>query len=126
VTHTVDWFNEDHDIVVVTYTGRWSWDEVREVDAKVRALYAQVSGRVDCICDMSNNAWVPPHFVENVNALTEMAYDNLHLTVFLAPHLLRELITAYHEAFRRLPYEFTFAKTIAEAFELILQSRGLL
>lgn len=122
--YTIDWFNEDQDILVVKYTGRWTWDEVREVDAVARNLYIQAGRRVDCIVDMKANAWVPPNYVANVNDISAEGYTNLHLMIFLTHNMLRELISAYNSQFRPLPYAFEFADTMEEAFERILRSRG--
>ena len=116
---TFQWLNEDQDIFVTKYTGRWTWEEVAEVDGQARALYRAANHRTDAICDLSASAWVPARFVENVRKLTETGYPNLHLVVFIAGALMRDLIATYDSQFNPLPYRLAFAENMAEAIEMI-------
>lgn len=120
---TLQWLNEDEDILVVKYTGRWTWDEVVQADTKARWLYAAAERRVDAICDLASSAWVPPRYVENVDRLNEGLYHNLHLSVFIAGRLVHDLIRTYGDQFGRFPYQIGFADTMADAIDMIMRSR---
>jgi hypothetical protein len=120
---TLQWLNEDEDILVVKYTGRWTWEEVGEVDVLSRQLYAAANGRVDAICDLTSSAWVPARYVENVNKLNEVAYPNLHLSVFIAGRLMHDLIRTYNDQFQEFPYGIAFADNMAQAIDLIMRDR---
>ena len=120
---TLQWLNEDEDILVVKLTGRWNWGEVTEADVRSRALYRAANRRVDAICDLSSSAWVPPRYVENVSKLNEEPYPNLHLSVFIGGKLMHDLIRTYDAQFQRFPYKIDFAGSMADAIELIMLSR---
>lgn len=121
--YTIDWYNGDQDIIVVRCTGRWTWAEVIEADNMVRQMGKQSPYRVDCICDLSGSPWVPPEYTVNVEQITAVPYSNLHTVVFIARDLIRDLIKAYNQEFRPLPYRAEFAVNMDEAFRKILRSR---
>ncbi len=122
---TLQWLNEDEDILVVTYSGRWTWEEVQEVDVLSRALYTAANKRVDCICDMMDSRWVPPRYVENVRSVSTEPYPNLKLVVYVVQPMMRDLITTFDSSFEKLPYEIDFADDSEAAFLRILRSRGI-
>ncbi len=120
---TLKWLNEDEDILVVSYTGRWTWDEVGEVDVRSRELYGKANRRVDSICDLSSTAWVPARYVENVNRVSAVPYPNLHTVVYITGKLMRDLIQTYDSQFSRLPYKIAFADRMADAVDMIARDR---
>lgn len=121
--YTLDWYNEDHDIIVVRCTGRWTWEEVWEADTKIRELAAKSDRRMDCICDMSSSPWVPPAYAQNVEEITEVPYTNLHTVVYIASEMFRALLGVYESQFKALPYSLEFATSMNDAFKVILHSR---
>ncbi len=122
--YTLSWLNEDNDILVTVYSGKWTRDEVAEADQHVRNMLATTDKHIDGIVDMSATPWVPPRLVTQVTDLIVGPYANLHLLVYVSQSIFQDVMKTYHQDFKPLPFEVHFVRTFEDAFEAILRSRN--
>lgn len=122
--YTLRWHNEDNDILVAKYTGRWTWEEIFEADEIAWRMYAEANKRCDGIVDMMDSRWVPPRYVENIREVSAKTYTNLYSVVYVVQPMMRDLITTFNDSFEKLPYQIAFEDTVEAAFLRIIRSRN--
>lgn len=119
----VFWYNEDNDILIVRYNGRWTWEEAHAANAISHHLLQDTHGRIDCIVDMSATRWFPPRTVENIQSLSVEPYRNLELAVLVGESFVHDVLQTYLDNFGTLPYRLVFATSFKRAVGKILCSR---
>ncbi|MEO8392706.1 MAG: hypothetical protein ABI700_06920, partial [Chloroflexota bacterium] len=61
----IEWNNEPEQIILTTYSGRWTWDDFFKADSTMRQMIDQAKGRVHLIIDVTKNVWFPPDIAEH-------------------------------------------------------------
>jgi hypothetical protein len=124
MTVHVAWDDVDCTIVRLRFSGRWTWEELQAAGIEAIQMILSRTSRVDFISDMMATSYLPPRYVETIQAMSSQTppLPNLGLVVLAGPH------EAYASFFRRAqgddtPLEIAQASSLEMAHRLIAQSR---
>lgn len=56
---TVNWDNDEHTVVLFTFSGNWTWREYWDACMKSNAMHATVKHRVYAIADLTTSTGIP-------------------------------------------------------------------
>lgn len=118
------WDEEVPAVLRVTFCGRWTWEELREISPLIYETCLAEPGRTDVISDLSNAPYYPPRYEDGTNQLlaTYRRAPNIVLAVLVQNPLQHSVFQSYAQRNPlELPYEF--APTVKAARELIRASR---
>ena len=114
------WYDDTKRILVVRFSGNWTWEEGRINDEHLRSLLESVAYSVSVILDMRNVHSFPPQSVENAAQITEEPYkDNFGLCVVLGNTIFYELIAAIGQAIGGYHFDIDHAETLEDALVMI-------
>jgi hypothetical protein len=125
---SIQWDNDDKQIIRGEVNGRWTWAELHNALEKTIEMMDSVSYKVDFILDVSHSRFIPGGATQAVQSVaTPQTHPNEGIKVIVGANAI--LRFAY-EAYRRINQgmgknqEFLFAKTQDEARDLITRERN--
>jgi hypothetical protein len=120
---TAMWENEDRRIVVITCSGRWTWDEVYAVNDQINEMVKRVDHRTDTILDLREGVWFEPNIAGNVQTINSHIFRFPGVMVFVGNSFAWDLFNLFCQHFGAPPYEYDYAPTMKAAREIIRQRR---
>jgi hypothetical protein len=113
------WKNEDHDIILRTYHGRWTEDDLNAAEANINAMIDSVGHRVDVITDIRNSNSFPPNVSGLFESYEARRHQRIALIVAVGREINLDLMLLLAEKYPDFPRHYAFAKSIDDAMEII-------
>ena len=120
----VRWDNNDHTIVLFTFSGSWTWVQFRDACDTSLALHREVSYLVASIYDMLEGDHLPTNFFSNARYaldVTDPPNRTPTQVVVGAGFLIRSLGEVFYRMYgKRYGFGLSFVSSLDEARELAL------
>ena len=121
---TVSWDDQEPDVLLLMFEGRWTWDELFAAGGEVVEMASSRPRRVDVISDMFSAPYRPPHFEDKSNQLllNTVQPPNMRIVVLTVDAFQYTMFKSYATR-NDLSFCYAFAPCIDEGRELIQASR---
>ncbi len=121
------WENDDKQVIVVTYTGRWELDEFYQTFEMCNQLMDSVDYPVNVIFDMSKSLALPNGFMGAIRSLSKKPHHNLGVMAIVGANKLVQIFTdivakIYKGTMNRTTY---MVQTYEEAHDVFQQRASL-
>ena len=120
----VAWKDNQHTIILKSYSGRWTADELHASEATINAMINSVSHRVDVIADLRITAAYP----SNTGKLFEHYFSNLHprlaLSVVVGRDINLDMMRLLADKYDGFARRYAFARSPEEAERIIADDRA--
>jgi hypothetical protein len=117
------WANDEHSIILVEYTGRWTWDEFNQIGiVEISHMMESVPHTVHLLADMTQSFPLPQGgALSHARNVTGNYPDNWGLLVIVSQNMLvTAMVNVFRTAFKSGSGGKTYnAKTLDEAMQLI-------
>jgi hypothetical protein len=113
------WYDDTKKILVVRFSGNWTWEEGRINDEYLRALLGSVDHSVDIIMDVRESQTFPPMLRENTEQILDEPYENFGLSVVTGDRSYFDQIVATSQQIGGFHFDIDHANTIEEALAMI-------
>src|SRR5689334_14752481 len=120
----VNWKDDRHDIIVKTYGGRWTPDELHASEVTLKAMIDSVNHRVDVIADMRITASYPSNTGSLFDQYIAQIHPRIGLIVVLGRELNLEMMRVLADKYSNFLRIYAFAKTPEEAEQTIADDRA--
>ena len=88
----VEWDNQSQNVILSSYSGRWTWDDFFSGDAAMRQMIDQAKGRAHLIIDVTHNVWFPPDIADHADRIVKELDPRLGMIVLVGREINRELM----------------------------------
>jgi hypothetical protein len=124
MTVTARWFDDKKELVLYTFEGKWTWDELYPVYREAIAMEKSVSQRVDVVLDMLKSTSVPANALMHVKNFSDKQPENLGLTVVVTSSgFVHALYDAGIKFYKGIAHYFRVVSTMDDAFRMISEDR---
>ena len=113
------WYDDTKKILVVRFSGNWTWDEGRINDEYLRALLASVEYPVNIVMDVRATRSFPPDILDNAAMIMDEPYPNFDLVVVTGDRIIFDVIAAIAQNLGGFHFDIDHADTIEEALAMI-------
>lgn len=124
----VDWYAQDESVILWTTDVEWTWDEYHAATYRVRDMFAEKpSQRLDVVMDFRLSRMYLRGLRENLAKAQAMEDENptqQYLLVAVGNHLVRATLEFSRTINPRIGARYRTARTVEEAFQLILRERA--
>jgi len=72
----VDWYDEDHDTILIEVKGVWTWEEMATALTRCNEMFDSVSYLVYTIFDFTNASRLPQGVLTNLRRLNRSVHPN--------------------------------------------------
>lgn len=108
--------------MLITFEGRWTWDEVRVMADESRWMLNQVDHKVDYIVYHHHANWLPAGYFTQVRSIRGQPHHNDGQLVVVTTHsLIADLLHLFNMLTDCLHMPFHFARSLDEARALLEQ-----
>ena len=116
----LNWLNSDERVLVLTYEGQWSWDEMYAVADQAAALTVQKPYIVPRIIDFSKSAPPPlQSFVNARNVLNSLPSNTGTIYMVGGSQLIAILVSTFSKTYPSLAKHLVMASSYEQAIEMI-------
>lgn len=119
----VEWFDEEHTILLTTFIGRWTWEEVWAAHQQGNKLVSDLDYPIDSILDLTRGSpYPPPGTLTQLRRISELRKPTNGIMVIVRPsHVVRAITKVFCLFYPALAenYPFEFANTVAEAHAVL-------
>lgn len=120
----VDWSDTSDNILMISYLGRWTWDEFYDADRRMRQMIDTiVDGRAHLILDVSKNVYFPPDIAENADVVLSTLDPRLDVIVLVGREINRELMSLLAQDYDVINSRYHFAYDIESAQAIIREKK---
>lgn len=116
---TVEWDNEAQHIILITYFGRWTWNDFFNSDATVRQMIDENKGRADLIVDVTKNVYFPPDIAEHADRIVAALDPRLGMIVLVGREINKELMNLLANENDIITSRYSFAYDLETAERVI-------
>lgn len=122
---TSGWYDDEQTIMLYTFTGAWTWEELYPAYQQAIQMENSVPYRVYVILDMRQSRRIPPAALTHLKSITDHQPDNLGVSVFVTTdrfsHALYEMGS---KLYSRIRDYFEVAATLEDALAIIARARA--
>ncbi|MBI1256786.1 MAG: hypothetical protein GC204_04900 [Chloroflexi bacterium] len=115
----VEWDTESQNVIVSTYSGRWTWEDFSNSDAAVRRLVDEAKGRAHLIIDVTRNVWFPPDMADHADQVVNSLDPRLGMIVVVGREINRELMNLLATENDKITSRYSFAYDLETAERVI-------
>lgn len=122
---TVEWLNDEKQVIVYRFTGKWTWDECYTVNETGKAMVRSVPHEVYVLAIAADSVaahHIPPNTITHLPNLTKMMPDNSRFAVIVSDNAawlaLDKMIVRISASYRE---RIRFAADVPTAYELFRQ-----
>ena len=115
----VEWDNESRNIILASYSGRWTWDDFFSTDTTIRKMIDQVKGKAHLIIDVTHNVWYPPDIADHADRIVGSLDPRLDVIVVVGREINRELMNLLAAENKFITTRYGFAYDLETAERLI-------
>lgn len=113
---TAEWDNTEKTIILMTISGRWTWDELRACVMQCNAMIESVAHHVHFICDMGAGTWIPGGMLANMRSILQLFTPNDGYRVIVVDNpLIKDMLYVFSAFNGGLGFRYRYAKTVDEA-----------
>ena len=116
---TVEWDDETRHIILITYSGRWTWDDFFESDTTVRQMIDKINVQAHMIVDVTKNAWYPSDMAEHADRIVSALDPRLGMIVLVGREINKELMNLLANENDIITSRYSFAYDIETAERII-------
>jgi hypothetical protein len=118
---TVAWDNPEHTIILMHFEGKWTWEELLDVEEVINRHLDQTSQPLDFIVDMTNAGPPAPSVPAQFRQVgREISHPMLRRTVVVGASSLIEIYLRIFSSLQSVAAQkITTASTIQEAHSLL-------
>lgn len=121
---SVQWYDEEQHIILYTFEGQWTWEELHGVLNEVSTMMGSVNHRVDAIIDLSSSRFVPSNALLKMRIESDQPSPNWGIGVFVqAGTFINALLETFKRLNRTVSQRYFIANSIDEAIEMIAKER---
>lgn len=122
---SVQWYDDEKTIIVVTFDAEWTWKDVHDVNTNATVLYESVDYIVDILADVRNSHLVTTGILSYAQNLLTMPWHPHagNVVVVGASRSVRTLFEAAALVARKSLERITFAQSMDEARDIIQRRR---
>src|SRR5687768_1714927 len=113
------WMNDNQDIIVRTYHGRWTPDDLNDSDETISAMVDTVNHRVDIIADMRNSTSFPPNVGGMFDSYHSKRHPRIGLVVVVGREINYELMALLAQRYPDFLRYYAFASSLEDAEQTI-------
>lgn len=125
MTVHLDWFDDDHTILIYQLETNWNWDTFYPAFQRALELEQAAAHRVDVIIHMPPTFRLPPSAITNLLSIARKQPANVSLSVFVTSSTM---VQSFYEVARRLSptiaKDYRFADSLQAAHQHILDDRA--
>lgn len=121
---SIEWDNADKAIIRVTFSGYWTWDELRDAKNRGMAMLDKAGRRVDFLVDMREMNYFPPDFGVKFRAAMEDYHPLVGIVVFVGNAISWQLLHLLTLQYGGVGYAFAYVQTMERACQIIQQARA--
>lgn len=124
---TVDWFDDEHWIIFLEFTGKWTEAEFRTAYAKIISMMDKSSHKIHFIVNMEPSGPVPAKAINWLLRAADYGHRNMGIAIYVGLNnymqaIANTVLLLFPRMLEKYPVEF--AKTIAEAEAKLYHHRG--
>jgi hypothetical protein len=124
MTITVDWDNPEKTTLYYQYTGKWTWDEYKEVTARAHALASTVDYPVDVIADFSGATLLPENALGKFKASWQTSPMKVGtIAIITSSVLVERLASIFQRVNSNFADKFRIVKSLDEAHAYIASTK---
>jgi hypothetical protein len=119
---TAEWDNEEKTLIRQTYSGRWTWDDVRMTIDKCQQMLDSVDHKVNFISDLrQSQTMLPPGATVQFSWLSNyLRHPKMGKSVIVgASEFIRIFGGIFTSAHRGIAEQIIFASTLDEALAIL-------
>jgi hypothetical protein len=122
----VVWGDEARSVVVITFDGVWTWEDFRQMQAKLDEMSSVlIHARYDAIVDATNAAVPPIGALSKFGNAAREAPPELKLVIIAGVNvLIRALIEIVRKISPKAGNTWRLANNVDDAWKIIAQSRA--
>jgi hypothetical protein len=125
MTVTATWFNEEHTIILQSYTGNWTWIEWKVCNDQVHAMMDSVDHAVHTIIDVSQSGVLPSGGFTRLSDFPQTPsarHPNSGYLVFVGTAIAHEALTDVISVFfKEVGRRFLFTDTFEDVDALLAE-----
>ena len=112
----VTWDNEANTIILMTFEGRWTWDELQEAVNLCNGMVESVPHHVHYILDRKGAHYTPGNLLENMRKIINLFTPNEGLRMIVGENpLIKEAILLFTKLNKGQMFPYRHADTVEEA-----------
>lgn len=120
-----DWFDDEQTILLYTFDGQWTWDDLLVLIEQANTMTRSVRHQVDTIIDLRLNQSYPFGALMRFRSLTATAPDNWGMAVFVSENdFIGNLLATLTKVFPVIGLRYVMTDTIDAAHDIIMARRG--
>jgi hypothetical protein len=120
----VAWKDEAHDVVLRSYHGRWTEDDLNAAEVTINTMIESVGHRVDLITDIRGSNTFPPNLSGLFESYHTRRHPRIELIVAVGREINYDLMTLLAEKYPGFLRLYAFATSLEEAEQIIADDRA--
>jgi hypothetical protein len=121
---SVNWLDEKKEIVLYSFEGKWTWDDLYPVYKEAILMEKTTPHRVDVVLDMLRSTSVPANVLTHVKNFSDKQPDNLGLTIIVTPSsFVLTLYQAGVKFYKGIAHYFRVAPSLDAGLRMIAEDR---
>jgi hypothetical protein len=117
------WDDTEKTILVVSFEGRWTWDEYEQMRGTALAMMDSVDHPIDIVYDGPTRILAPPDFVTRIRQQYLTPHRNLRLRIFVGTDEYFQLLWNTFTDVAAPELGARFAETLEDARATIVRHR---
>lgn len=118
------WDNDDHSIVYMLFSGKWTWDDFYIVDQQVIAMEKDGADQIDVIVDLRYSSGLPPNTLLHVKNIADRQSEKIGVNVLVTNSpLVHNLYKVGSKVYPQINRYFCVAESPEEARTIIGEAR---
>lgn len=119
------WDNDDHSIVYMLFSGKWTWDDFYTVDQQVIGMEKEGADRIDVIVDLRYSSGLPPNTLLHVKNIADRQSEKIGVNVLVTNSpLVHNLYKVGSKVYPQINRYFCVADSPEEARDMIDEARA--
>jgi hypothetical protein len=114
---SVDWYDDEHTIIFMDLTRRWSWTDAAEAITQLHTMCEEAKDPIYAIVDSHNVNWLLPDYGNQVLRLGTQLPANIVLVVHIGNDFLQQVISAFDQVY---PESFNWKSVLVRTSEQAL------
>lgn len=115
----IEWDNEAQHVILATYSGRWTWEDLANADTTMQQMIDNVNGRAHLIIDVTKNVWFPPDIAEHSDRIVNTIDPRLGMIVLVGREINKELMNLLATENDIITSRYSFAYDLETAERII-------
>jgi hypothetical protein len=82
----VKWEDEQHRVVWVVHSGKWTWDEYHQTNQEILSKLKDIGHNISVVVDTGTGSYMPPNALSNLRKNPLMRHSQVERIVIIIQH----------------------------------------